>query len=252
MTYFLRRFLKQSALPPLLLIWLLMIGLMFKTTFGWLPWLVLCLFYFLSTAPVATMLSKGLEWYEPLDPGRCSEADAIVVLGGGLPRITPEYKGFQPTATSLERVRYAAVVHRQCGLPILTSGGGVRPEARTMADTLAGDYGIETRWQDLDSLTTWENAEYSFRILSRELNTDSPKVVLVTHMLHMPRSVATFKRRGFEVIPAPTIYTWPFIPWKRVGYWIPSSRNLHISEQALHEYLGMLWYGLKAKLGFSD
>ena len=252
MTCLLRRFLKQSALPSLLLIWLLMIGLVCKTAFAWLPWLVLFLLYFLSTAPVATLLSKGLEWYEPLDPTRCAEADAIVVLGGGSPRITPEYEGFQPTAISLERVRYAAVVHRQCGLPILTSGGGVRPEARTMADTLAGDYRIETRWQDLDSLTTWENAEYSFRILSRELGTDMPKVVLVTHTLHMPRSVATFERRGFEIIPAPTMYTWPSIPWKRIGYWIPGSRHLHVSGQALHEYLGILWYALKAKTRFND
>ena len=252
MTSLPRRLLKQSVLPPLLLLWLLMTGQVFKSTFVWLPWLVLFLFYFLSTAPVATLLFKGLEWYEPLDIARCADAQAIVVLGGGMPRMTPEYEGLQLTAQSLERIRYAAMVHRQCGLPILTSGGGIPPEAKTMADILVSDYDLETRWQDMDSLTTWENAEYSYRILSREFDTDHPRVVLVTHSHHMPRSVATFERRGFEVIPAPTIYTLASIPWKRIRCWIPSSRHLHESEQALHEYLGMLWYALIAKVGFID
>lgn len=240
--------LKQSLLPPVLLIWMVAVGLIFKTTLGWLPWLALLAFYGLSSTPVATVLSKGLEWYEALDTESCQEADAIVILGGGYPRSTPEYEGFQPTALSLERIRYGATVHRQCGVPLLTSGGGKRSEAETMAEILRKDYGINVRWQEKQSLTTWQNALYSYDMLSRDLGKENLRIILVTHSWHMPRSVLSYQKMGFEVIPAPTIFTWSEVPWKKLRYWLPQTRNLRNSELALHEYLGLIWYWLSDRL----
>ncbi|MCW7556069.1 YdcF family protein [Endozoicomonas gorgoniicola] len=244
-----RWFLKQSLLPPVLLIWMVAVGLIFKTTLGWLPWLALLVFYGLSTTPVATVLSKGLEWYEALDTkSSCQEADAIVILGGGYPRSTPEYEGFQPTALSLERIRYGATVHRQCGVPLLASGGGERSEAETMAEILRKDYGINVRWQEKQSLTTWQNALYSYDMLSRDLGKENLRIILVTHSWHMPRSVLSYQKMGFEVIPAPTLFTWSEVPWKKLRYWLPQTRNLRSSELALHEYLGLIWYWLSDRL----
>ena len=240
--------LKQSLLPPVLLLWMMVVGLIFKTTLGWLPWLALFSLYLLSTAPVATVLNKGLEWHQALDTEFCREADAIVILGGGYPRATPEYDDYQPTSISLERVRYGAMVHRQCGVPILTSGGGARSEAETMANTLQSDYGITARWQEKQSLTTWQNALYSNEMLSNELEKEALRVILVTHSWHMPRSVLSFQQMGFEVIPAPTMFTWSKVPWRKLRYWMPQTRHLRSSEIALHEYLGLLWYWLSDRL----
>ncbi|WP_160174111.1 YdcF family protein [Endozoicomonas montiporae] len=244
--------LKQSLLPPVLLLWMMAVGLIFKATLGWLPWLALFAFYTLSITPVATVLNKGLEWYGALDSDACAEADAIVILGGGLPRFTPEYQGYQPTALSLERVRYGATVHRICGVPLLTSGGGARSEAATMAEVLHTDYGIQARWQEKESLTTWQNALYSHDMLSRELGKDDLRIILVTHSWHMPRSVLSFQKMGFEVIPAPTIFTWSEVPWKKLRYWMPRTRNLRSSEIALHEYLGLFWYWLSDRLNIKN
>lgn len=244
----LRWSLKQSLLPPFLLLWMIMAGLIFKTTLGWLLWLALFMLYGLSTTPVATALTKGLEWYSALDTETCKNADAIVILGGGYPRSTPEYDGHQPTAMSLERIRYGAMVHRDCGVPILTSGGGSRPEAKTMAETLSNDYGIDVRWQEIQSLTTWQNAGFSHEMLSEDLQKDDLRIILVTHAWHMPRSVLSYRKMGFEVIPAPTMFTWSEIPWKRLRNWMPQIRNLRSSELALHEYLGLAWYWLSDRL----
>lgn len=243
-----RWFVKQSLLPPVLMIWMIMLGLIFKTTLFWLPWLALFMLYLLSTSPVATLLVKSLEWYEAFDKETCFSADAIVILGGGYPRFTPEYEGYQPTATSLERIRYGAKVYRDCEIPVLVSGGGDRSEAKTMADTLNHDYGIETRWLEDESLTTWQNAKYSYRLLSKALEKDRPHIILVTHSWHMPRSVLSFQKTGFEITPAPTRFTWKEVPWKRLRYWIPQARSLKDSEMAMHEYLGLFWYWLSDRL----
>ncbi|MGI9277606.1 MAG: YdcF family protein [Endozoicomonas sp.] len=239
----LRGIIKQSLLPLLLILWMLMAGLIFKPFTSWLPWLALSLLYLLSIAPVANFLIRGLETYPPLDLQQCQNADAIVVLGAGYPRYSPELPGYQPTAMSLERIRYAAILQRKCKLPVLTSGGGSRPEAVSMADTLNRDYGIDVTWQEQHSLTTWENALYSRKMLGD----GKKRVIVVTHAWHMPRAVLSFRRAGFSVIPAPTAFRYEGIPWQQFSYWLPRSRHLQTTELALHEYLGMVWYWLTSK-----
>ena len=219
-----------------------MAGLIYRPLV-WLPWVALLFLYLLSVAPVASLLSRGLERYPAIDLEQCGQADAIIVLGGGRPRYSPELPGFQPTAISLERIRYTAIIYRQCQVPILTSGGGRRSEAITMAAVLKGDYGIDVAWQEKASLTTWENALYSRKMLDPGLN----RVILVTHAMHMPRAVLSFRRAGFEVLPAPTAFKHEYVPWKRLSYWLPRVRHLQLSEAALHEYLGLVWYWLTSK-----
>lgn len=238
MGQFLRAFLKQSLLPPTIILWMFVLGLIFKTTLGWLPWLALFSLYFLSTAPVSNLLIRGLEQYPPVEIEACKTADALVVLGGGYPRVSPELPGYQPTPLGLERIRYGALLSRQCPLPILVAGGGHRPESETMARVMKDDYGVEVTWIENKSMTTWENALYTRAMLGRERK----KVVLVTHAWHMPRAVLSFERAGFTVIPAPTAFTWKEVPWKKPAYWLPRVRNLRVSEIALHEYLGKVWY----------
>ena len=212
-----------------------------------------CFFlYLLSTQFTATLLLRGLEWHPALNSEHCHDADAIIVLGTGAPRSTPEYPGYQPTAMSLERIRYAAHVHRMCTVPVLVSGGGKRSEAKTMADTLASDYAIQVRWQEVESLTTWQNARFSYRLLSDSLNKQPLKIILVTHSWHMARSVSIYQHQGFEVIPAPTQFAQPVADWFSLKPWIPRIQYLRSSELALHEYLGMVWYWLSIRLNIEN
>ena len=217
-------------------------GLIFKPWLAWLSFLSFGLLYLLATMPVSSALIRPLEKLPalslPLD--KAKENTAIVVLGGGAPRYSPEMPGYRPSVYTLERLRYAGWLQKQTKLSLLVTGGGSRPEAESMAQSLRTDFGAEVHWLEDQSLTTHENALFSRELLPETIQT----VVLVTHAWHMPRSVLSFKQAGFEVIPAPTAFHSDRIYWKRLRYWLPEVRHLQLSERAIREYIGYLWYKL--------
>jgi uncharacterized SAM-binding protein YcdF (DUF218 family) len=63
---------------------------------------------------------------------------------------------------------------------------------------------------------------------------------LVTSAGHMPRSVGVFRRHGMAPIPAPTDYQLPknFLD----ASLMPSPFHLSVSDLAVREYGGILWY----------
>lgn len=77
------------------------------------------------------------------------------------------------------------------------------------------------------------------------------RVLLVTSAMHMPRSVAVFRRvcPTIEFVPAPTDFRAPFAPsaaWYRRGVaLLPTPRSLLDFSDAAHEFLGMLYYRLR-------
>ena len=78
----------------------------------------------LSTSWLANILQRSLELYGPIQSDSIRQAQAIVVLGAGTYRDAPEFGGLDSISrNALFRVRYAAYLHRQSGLPILAAGG---------------------------------------------------------------------------------------------------------------------------------
>lgn len=167
---------------------------------------------------------------------------AIVVLGGGLGLESPEYGIDTVNAPTLERLRYAARLHRHSGLPILVSGG--RPlatrlsEADTMRDALTADFDAPPRWVEGDSLNTRENA---LRVEALLAAASIRRIYLVTHAWHMPRARRAFEEAGLEVIAAPTGYT--SITPSPIA-WVPSGQALRNTHIAMREWLGQAWYRL--------
>jgi uncharacterized SAM-binding protein YcdF (DUF218 family) len=202
----------------------------------------------LSTPRFADVLFEGLETYEPRLPGAVA-ADtigAIVVLGGGSSGNAPEYGGQTISHGTLVRVRYAAKLQRETGLPILVSGGsvfgGTTPEAVLMRDALEDDFNAPVRWLEDRSRTTAENAKLTAELLTREGIT---AILLVTHAMHMPRAVEAFEKQGVRVYPAPTGFRFNVRKNAAVLDWLPSAGALEKSQTALHEYLGRLWYAIR-------
>jgi len=163
-----------------------------------------------------------LESIEQLKP------QAVVVLGGGRLRNTPEYGGDQVSEPSLWRLRYAAVLAKQYALPVISSGGTVYPyelktEAQMAAQVLEDEWGVERVWQEGNSRDTWRNAEQTAALLSSQFDTDSlPPVILVTHAYHMRRAQYAFEQAGIVVIPAPTGFKSVAVSsW--IDAWLPQS-----------------------------
>lgn len=206
----------------------------------------------LSTRFVANLMLAPLEDGAPVfDPRAAGGAQAIVILAAGTIQHAPEYGGEDvPDALALARIRYGARLQHETGLPILVTGGRLDPDkepmsyAAGMAEALRRDFRTEVAWLEEASTTTAENAELTAAIL---LPKGKRRIVLVTHAMHMRRSVLVFRAAGFEVIPAPTAFysRTPFHP----AQLLPSAGGLSASYYAMYEWIGLAWYQVRLYAG---
>ena len=243
---------KQLLMPPGVLLLLLLLGWGLRKRFPRLA--LVCLLagfsgLWLSSLPV--VVQQGARWLESEPalaqeqwPNLAERAEVIVVLGGGREQNDPGWGGDQPSLLALERIRYAARLARASGLPLLTSGGlhyGQPPsEAALMASVLAEDYGLQVRWQEGASRTTWENALYSAAMLQQA---GIKRVLLVTQAWHMPRARWCFEQMGLEVVVAPVGFL-GVAHGRPAGGWLPESKALWQSGLLLNEALGLMLYPL--------
>lgn len=234
-------------MPPGLLLVMLVAGLILGRRFPVAGRRLLiaatAVLYLLSTPLAATLLLQS--WETPaLDQARGSGAQAIVVLGAGKYFAAPEYGGDTVGSRALVRLRYAATLHRDSGLPVMVSGGSPEnspvSEAQTMREALKRDFGIDTRWSEDESLNTMGNARLAQRILQPE---QIRRILLVTHGWHMPRAELAFRAAGFEVIAAPTALTTRY----RLTLLdlAPNPGSLLDSALFFHEVIGTVWYRVR-------
>ena len=206
--------------------------------------LALAALWALSTPWLSRTLLQLLE-PESANPLNAAPAQAIVVLGGGNYRAAPEYGADTVSEATLVRLRYAALLYRQTGKPILVSGGALRmddlTEAQTMKAVLEDEFKIPVAWTEGTSLDTLENARASRAMLS-PLGIN--RVYVVTHAWHMPRSQWIFARAGFDVVPASTKFATN--PPLTARDFMPAADALKDSGHFFHEIIGLAWYRLKS------
>jgi len=237
----LKKFLTWLVLPPVGPVLLSMIGLALiarRPRLGRaLAWGGLALLVALAMPIVAYGLLASLESGEPLALERAREADAIVVIAGGLRRGAREYGGDTLNGLTLDRVRYGAWVARRTRLPILVSGGigrdGAR-EADLMRRALEEEFGVKVRWVENQSRDTSGNARLSADLLRAA---GVRRIVLVTHGVDMRRAGDAFRAAGLEVIAAPTGLARP--PGDAWRDWLPGIGALVGSYYALYEHLAL-------------
>ena len=163
--------------------------------------------YLMSTSLVAERTLGSLE--NVYEPPANPQGDAIIMLGGGALKDTPDVGGTgtlcsSPSARLLTTVRLYHMLH----VPVVLSGGQVYedsgPEAE-IARRILIDMGVPE--QDIlvenKSINTRENAVFTSRIL-KDKNLEHP--ILVTSAFHMNRSVLNFQKEGVDVVPYPTDY----------------------------------------------
>ncbi|MDR8017825.1 YdcF family protein [Ectopseudomonas guguanensis] len=246
-----RYILKQLLMPPGILLLLMLLGWWLRRRFPRLAWVCFASGFaglWLMSLPAVMQWSAGLLEREPvLEEAQwatlAQRADAIVILGAGREQNDPGWGGTdQPGLMALERLRYAARLARASGLPMAATGGlhydQPPSEAALMADSMKRDYGLEIRWLEEQSRTTWENASLSAELLQPQ---GVRRVVLVTQAWHMSRARWCFEQAGFEVITAPMGYLSAGYEHP-LGGWLPESRVIWQSSQLLNEVIGLLAY----------
>jgi len=228
------------VLPPAGLLLLMLLALLVMRRWPTLSrmtlWFAFSCLFLLSLPIVARGLVTLLD-APPIDMKGAKSAEAIVILGGGLIRATPEY-GDTLSSYSLARTRYGAKLAKQFQLPILVTGGqvyGGQAEAEVMAAVLANEFGVAARWVEKRSRNTDENARFSAELLKADR---VRTVVLVTNDTHMRRALAHCEAAGLICYSAPVSTS-----SQRSDSWIqqlPAASAFATSTLALHEFLGNL------------
>lgn len=203
----------------------------------------------MSTPFIANNLIDHLQNRYPLvDVNRSDDIpdkSAILVLGGGQ-KTNREY-GNQANVSdvTLQRINYAAFLHQKLSLPVIVSGGKNIGDVDTVADlmekNLQEQHQIPVLFKEIKSMNTADESHYLDPLLkSNHIN----HVYLVTNAWHMVRSVYIFKCAGINVTPAPMGY-YDYGPGYALISFLPNIDAYYVSNIALHEYIGLVWYGLK-------
>jgi uncharacterized SAM-binding protein YcdF (DUF218 family) len=199
-----------------------------------------------STPVVSDALYRSLtQAYPPVSVADTPDADAIIVLGGGLgsaapPRISVDL------GSAADRVLHAARLYRAGKAPlVIVSGGGIPwlgsgiPESQAMA-TLLAEWGVPAKaiLREEKSRNTYENAVETHTLFRAQ---NLQQALLVTSALHMPRALAVFKQTGMAVVAAPTDYEIIDSTLTILDF-LPDARALERSTRVIKEYIGRVVY----------
>ncbi len=239
---FLTKFITAIILPPfntlaLLLLSLLLYKLKHLRLSYFCTILNITTLYLYSTPYFSQKLIQAVSFSEKLTIEEYRQAQAIVVLGGGVRNSRELFADYAIAATPLERMRYAAYLHKQTRLPVLVTGGsptGKQPEANIMAQEFANFFDVQVKWIESASNITEENAHLTKAILDKEGIT---KIILVTNEWHMKRAKMLFEREGFNVLAA-SISSYEGLNIIGVLPFIPQAIAMQNSSIALKEWLG--------------
>lgn len=207
-----------------------------------------------SNYVISNVLVRSLE-FQNIPMGELPSVQAIVVLGGGTkPLISP--RPWVEVAEAGDRILYGSRLLLQGKAPLLiVSGGraewmgeGGNPESEDMAIfAQALQVPASAIIQDPTSLTTYENAVNVKQIMQQR---QIQKILLVTSALHMPRSLAIFRKLNIDAIAAPT----DFLTVNNTndkGFLgslldlLPDVDALKNTTNALKEYIGLFVYRLR-------
>lgn len=264
MFLFLSKFLPLFVYPAGFTVFLLTLAIFFRNkkrvALG-ITLLAMGVIFLAGNRTISYSLAKSLEW-QYLPPADISGADVVVVLGGATeadfyPRSIVEVNA------AGDRVLYAGVLYQQGKVEnFLLSGGNVgwmdseqSTPAREMSKILQlMDVPAEKMWLQNRSVNTYEDAVFSSEILREK---GISKIYLVTSAMHMPRSVALFRKQGIEVIPLPVDYTVTQAGLDNLanGSWesklinlFPTASGLSLTTNVMKEYIGYLMYSLQGWL----
>ena len=183
---------------------------------------------FISWAPFANLILKPLENSYPRLEKIPKNIEYILLLGGDRDK------------RAWEALR---LYHKIPNVKIITSGYSLHDhlsDAEKTATKLI-ESGIPKErilMQDM-AKTTFEEAQHMKKCVGEK------PFILITAAYHMPRAMKLFEKAGLNPIPAPT----DFNRVEESGFLtILQSGKLQNTEQAWHEYLGLLIYKLQGKI----
>lgn len=176
------------------------------------------------------------EFASSQDVNAVATIDSMVVLTGyALPDPRRPITGHVNSASGFRLLEAARIFARTRRMTVIVSGNGEVPVI--MKDLLA-EIGVPRAniITEQNSANTYESAVHLRDLLAGK------QFYLVTSAGHMPRALRAFRKQGLLAVPAPTDYL--ASRSLRDTSLAPSGKHLAISDLAIHEHLGLMWYRL--------
>jgi len=197
--------------------------------------------------PLGKWLVTPLEAHFPTNPSLPDSIDGIIMLGGAIDPVN-SYIWDQPQLGSAAE-RYTAFITLARTYPearlVFTGGSGsiVDQDFREadIALYFLESMGIESQRVEFerDSRNTFENAVNSKELLNPAAD---EQWLLITSAAHMPRSVGTFCKQGWPIIPYPVDHE--SSPGRQMRIEFNFVSNLGSFNNNIKEWLGLLVYYL--------
>lgn len=219
-----------------------------KKTSTILTLIALCWLWGWGTNAVYRVLGYGLEkMYPPVRAEEMPQADAIVVLGGGLGASTNT--PYAEMWGGADRAWHAVRLFRAGKAPIIIATGRGDRESTL---PLLRDFGVpeQAMIAEVQARNTEENARYVEELLKKRNGSVSdkrPKILLVTSAWHMRRAMLNFSRTTLNVIPAATDHE-AFVGYTEQTEWSdywPNVDRFSRNSAMFKEVLGYWLYRIK-------
>ena len=211
---------------------------------------------------VSDALLKQLEdQAASLTPKSIPQADAVLVLGGGIRPAPAKGLGVEVNEAG-DRLLCGVRLWRQGKAPVLITSGArvsftpndpIAPEA-ALSQQLVQELGVPNSAVLLND-TARTTSEEAQRINQLAAQQSWKQLILVTSAFHMPRALASFQQQSnLQIIPVACDYrldpkseNQPF-SWRELLIdVVPSSGALNQTTQVLKEHLGLLVYQLRGQ-----
>ena len=259
MGFLLSKLLPIAVYPLGLALLLQIAGLVLGRRLGG-PWLSaggLALLWLAAMPLTARQLTRALEEQAArLSPDVLPQADAVLVLGGGLRPALPPRRDVEVSEAGDRLLTGVSLVRRGLAPLLVVSGGRVgftsgdaAPAEADSAARLARQLGLPPA-RILRSPSPRNTAEEAAAIDRLARSRGWHSILLVTSASHMPRSLATFQRRtALRITPVPCDFQFP----ARQLYGrptagsllldlLPSAEALDLTTRMLKEHVGRLVY----------
>ncbi|MCH6256612.1 YdcF family protein [Puniceicoccaceae bacterium K14] len=248
MSFILTKTLSTLLYPVFTSLLLIVLGLIFRLFRKWPGYFLIiagvAYLYVCSIQPTADWLASSLEKdYPQIGISDVPEADAIVLLGGGL-NFSNNMLNLE---TSADRALYAARLFKAEKASMIMATGGAtlnqRPESEAMTEFLV-ELGVPEKsiTQENEALNTYQHTVYLSPLLEQE---SISSLILVTSAWHMRRSIDVFDSNfeGIEIIPYPVDSM--VSQSQIVNDYIPTIEALTKTSKLIREYVGYFVYDIR-------
>ena len=243
---YLHKFLPLLFSPLFAVIFLVFLGLIFRSTRTSLAGLVILITC--SLPIVSGKLASYLEQDYQLDQiSSFEKADAIVVLSGMLRTVRSKNGLAYEFSEAADRIFTGIDLFKKKKAPylILTRGhlpwSVGKPEGEHLRE-IAISLGISE--QNILLTSNVENTDQEARAVRMLLTGDKPSILLVTSAFHMPRAHKVFEAAGIRVLPVAVDFQSGAENFSFMSL-VPSAGALSQTSFFIREMIGRTYYSLK-------